>query len=311
MKTSTYGVLSTLLIVVVAISLGAGTAAPSAKAATPEATAALGDPGRQWIVVHELDVNHATTVAGFIDENFGITAGYAGETHYTTDGGQSWPKATNASMCRFGLDLVSKDLLWTVGNGGNVRVSTDQGQTWQAVTNLVQPSSYISFVDRQNGWAGYTGQVWGTSDGGQTWTEITIPKAAKDIVATLDLRTVNNGYLFTYTGLLYTTADGGKTWTSQKIDLGDRNFDLDVIPALRFVDAQNGAVVLKIKDGGLIALKTADGGQTWQEEAVPVSGMEQGVIYLSHDGAMLTVTLAAVGAPKAKVFVVGYQKKAS
>ena len=59
--------------------------------------------------------------------------------------------------------------------------------------------------------------------------------------------------------------------------------------AMRFIDADHGVVVLDLAGGGerkIIALRTADGGQAWEEESVPT---ELGIPYLTHDGQFLTV----------------------
>ena len=58
---------------------------------------------------------------------------------------------------------------------------------------------------------------------------------------------------------------------------------------MRFFDADHGLVVLNIlgkEKTGMWALRTADGGKTWEEEELPV---ESGMPYLSRDGAFLAV----------------------
>jgi photosystem II stability/assembly factor-like uncharacterized protein len=58
---------------------------------------------------------------------------------------------------------------------------------------------------------------------------------------------------------------------------------------MRFLDANHGIVVLSLAGGGeskIVALRTTDGGQTWEEEAVPA---EIGKPYLTNDGMLLTV----------------------
>ena len=116
----------------------AGNAVPQSTDSPPEEVAntdaAPAEPTGSWEVVFETEpLPHKATAIGFLNENFGITAGYAGEVHYTVDGGISWPLAANSSMCRFGLDILDDKVAWTIGNGGNVRLSKDGGRTWQAV----------------------------------------------------------------------------------------------------------------------------------------------------------------------------------
>jgi photosystem II stability/assembly factor-like uncharacterized protein len=261
-------------------------AAPVADTPAPAASA-----GTWQVVIQDMNVKHATTVAGFLNDKFGLTAGYAGETHYTTDGGQTWPQAKNQSMCRYGLDIVDQKLAWTAGNGGNVRVSTDGGQNWQAVSNLKDSgiSQFISFIDAKIGWVANQTTLWTTQDGGQNWTEIKLPEGAKKLVE-IALRAANDGYLLDEAGVLYITQDGGQKWTSQPLELKDGVMSLPHIAAVRFFDAEHGLIVASLAGGGknkVVALRTADGGKTWTEEEVPAQIGSS--FYLTHDGSTLTV----------------------
>jgi len=271
------------------------TAVPAAPPATAAPAPAAAEDTNPWKVVQQVKVKHATTVAAFLNDTFGITAGYAGEVHYTADGGQTWPKAKNASMCRFGVDIVNQTLAWHVGNGGNVRVSTDGGQNWQAAANLSSSgiSQFISFVDAKTGWAANQTKLWATADGAQKWTEVALPKGAKNLVEIV-LRTANDGYLLDEAGVLYVTQNGGQHWSSQMLELKDGAMALVKLPhgaAMRFFDADHGLIIASLAGGGnseLVALRTADGGKTWQKEDMAVPA-KIGSLYLTHDGTTLTI----------------------
>ncbi len=313
-----------LMVSLVLLSLIAS--AGCAPAATPPpATATLAPASEEpapaaakdtslWKMVQQMKVKHATTVAAFLDDAVGITAGYAGEVHYTADGGQTWPRAQNASMCRFGVDIVSQNLAWHVGNGGNVRVSIDGGQKWAAVANLGSSgiSQFISFVDAKTGWAANQTTLWVTADGGQKWTAVALPEGAKKLVE-IALRTASDGYLLDETGALYITHDGGQQWSSQALELKDGALALIKVPhgaAMRFFDADHGLIIASLAGGGsskLVALRTADGGKTWQKEDMPEPA-PIGSLYLTHDGTTLTIfdatnqvtVLRYAGAPLAR-----------
>jgi photosystem II stability/assembly factor-like uncharacterized protein len=294
-------------------------AAPPPATATPapvsEAPApAAAEDTSPWKVIQQMKVKHATTVAAFLDDTLGITAGYAGEVHYTADGGQTWPRAENASMCRFGVDIVNQNQAWHVGNGGNVRVSTDGGQKWTAVANLSSGgiSQFISFVDAKTGWAANRTTLWATADGGQKWTAVALPEGAKKLVE-IALRTASDGYLLDEAGVLYITQDGGQHWSSQALELKDGAMALIKEPhgaALRFFDADHGVIIASLAGGGsskLVALRTADGGKTWQKEDISVPALIAS-LYLTHDGTTLTIfdatnqltVLRYTGAPLAR-----------
>jgi photosystem II stability/assembly factor-like uncharacterized protein len=260
-----------------------------------------------WKLVQTAPYSHPVYYAGFLNDSFGITVGYAGEVHYTLDGGQTWPDAENHSMCRFGLDIVDEQVAWHCGNGGDVRLSLDGGQTWSEVAgygpNVPNHCRYLSFLDEKTGWAATNKTLGMTTDGAQTWTNLTLPEDVKAIM-TVSLRTPTDGYLLDNSGTLYVTSDGGQTWSSQKLDiLNDAYLKVSNAPSMSivFTDAQHGMLVFlkgNMDDGVYTwSAYTEDGGQTWQLEEVPFG---RGIpnVYLAHDGR----TLTAVGIKDIRVY---------
>ncbi|MFN2297993.1 MAG: WD40/YVTN/BNR-like repeat-containing protein [Anaerolineales bacterium] len=268
-------------------------AADAAAVPTPEPQlpAATATQAADWKVVLRTERVGAESplVAGFVDEQHGIVAGVNGEIHYTLDGGASWPDAQNTSACRFGLDIVDGQLAWTVGNNGQVRVSKDGGETWLPVADVPGRSNMAAFVDDTTGWVAGVTKLSATDDGGLTWTGLALPEAMGKIAA-IGLLPGGRGYLVDSKGILYATADGGETWTGITLGLEKDIFVGDSLPlaALRFTDPENGVVIVSLEYSGgtLIALRTADGGETWTEESLPV---KLGALFLTHDGALLTV----------------------
>jgi len=274
---------------------------------TPEPTPA---PDPEWTVVNDLMVEHPSNIEGFLDENLGITAGYAGEVHYTVDGGRTWPRAENESMCRFCIDIMDENTAWTGGNGGNVRLTKDGGKTWTAVSdiNLGSVHTHICFVDDSTGWVCNISGFASTSDGGATWTEMVKPEGAGDIAA-INLRTASDGYLLTRDGLLFITNDGGQTWSEK--DLGFEDLKLtdgknktgylyknSVSNAeIRFADENTGFVVVTgiVPGEGakVFYLKTADGGDTWTvSDLQPIAGINPNSIFITKDGQWMTLSSA-------------------
>jgi photosystem II stability/assembly factor-like uncharacterized protein len=251
-----------------------------------------------WQIVGTTSYRHAVQYGGFLNPSHGLTVGYAGEVHYTTDGGAKWPTSVNHSMCRFGLEIVDDQVAWHCGNGGHVRRSTDGGKTWEAVTNFGanEPNHcrYLSFLDENIGWAAAPAQLAATRDGGQTWQEITLPDGILMIVA-IDLRTPQDGYLLGSSGKLYVTGDGGQSWTVQEPEFMQDAF-VGKMPSplavMRFIDDKHGLVVLPRgnADEGVYVWSayTEDGGATWQQDQVL---LEKGIpfLYLARDGSTLTV----------------------
>jgi photosystem II stability/assembly factor-like uncharacterized protein len=276
-------------------------ATPTAVPAESSATLAT-----DWSVVVDNQITHPSNIAGFPNDKFGITVGPSGEIHYTDDGGKTWPRAKNNSLCRFSLDIVDENLIWCGGNGGNVRVSKDGGKTWSAVTDIVLGGmhSNIDFVDDTTGWIASALKLAATTDGGKTWTELTLPEKTKGIAAVC-LRTPKDGYLLYNNGLFFTTKDGGATWSKQ--DLGFDQYEItdsknqpglyksNMAPAdISFTDENNGTIVftgaMPGKGGKTWCLTTTDGGKTWTSELfAPIDGFLAARVFLSGDGKYLTL----------------------
>lgn len=154
------------------------------------------------------------------------------------------PKAQTSAMlavARAGQRLVAG------GERGVVLLSDDQGSSWrQAPTPARASLTAVQFVDAQHGWAlGHLGVILRTQDGGATWTKQMdgfqliklFEQAAQHLGDDKAAQAAED-----YVQLL---SDDGpdKPW------LG-----------LHFTDAQNGIVVGAYN----LALRTRDGGATWQ-----------------------------------------------
>jgi photosystem II stability/assembly factor-like uncharacterized protein len=245
-----------------------------------------------WEVSKTLDISHKNNIGGFYNDNFGITVGYSGEIHYTNDGGATWPRSTNTSMCRFGLDIVSEKIAWCCGNGGHIRKSLDGGQNWVAVKDfggsLPNQCRYISFLDDKKGWVASPKLLGATIDGGETWTEITLPSGIGKILS-MNLLNEKIGFLVDSNSKLYTTIDGGATWETKDVkttDMSTMVWDTNTT-LLKFTDDKNGTFFYGNNDVKIKCIKTTDGGATWNEELLP--DVKRGALYLSHDGKILSI----------------------
>jgi photosystem II stability/assembly factor-like uncharacterized protein len=179
----------------------------------------------------------------------------------------------------------------------NLSVSTDGGKTWKTIPDKRGGFGCIlAFADTKTGWIGFGNKFQMTTDGGATWKDLALPKDVSKVAA-ISLRTATDGYLLDDAGVLYVTQDGGKTWSSKSLGLDNPDIMgfvsggfVNEIPqaAVRFIDADNGLVVLGLSGKtSMIALQTADGGKTWQEESLPVKLF--GAPYISRDGKFVTV----------------------
>ena len=247
-----------------------------------------------WQIVLQKEIEQPMRVAAFLDESFGLTGGSAdvGRANVTADGGQTWTLAESSAGCLFALDVVDSQVVWQCSLGP-VGVSTDGGQTWRAVTDYGN-CRQLSFLDAQTGWIATPFELGMTTDGGQAWVEVPLPEGVENIAA-ISLRTPTDGYLLDSIGILHVTQDGGQNWSSRTLglDLEGRPIpDRETASAsVRFFDADRGLVVVHLTGGlssEIVALRTADGGRTWEQEEVISSSLFI-ALYLSHDGSVLTV----------------------
>lgn len=268
---------------------------PTATAVLPEASS------EKWTVIKEVIIDHLPGFAYFANSEFGITAcnrsASVPKPHYTNDGGQTWVETgyTNIS-CPFGVDIVDSDSIWTCNDLNQFFIS-DGFQSWQEIARPAgEGCRLLSFVDNENGWAVATTlkNLWATSDNGESWEEISLPDEIETI-ASISVRTPQDGYLLDFDQMLWETHDGGQTWSAQTLAFDNSKLAFMKMglssAAIRFTDADSGVVILNTAGGGnsaLLALHTEDGGLTWDEYVIPA---ELGSVYLSHDGKYLTVNV--------------------
>jgi photosystem II stability/assembly factor-like uncharacterized protein len=236
--------------------------------------------------------------AGFLDEQHVATGGVVGQMGYSSDGAQTWLETDANSDCRYGMDIVSPDLIWTCGGMTHVRRSVDGGKTWQALTAFGDPRTIrtpchsASFLDENIGWLANSDIFGTTTDGGVTWSMRELPASAGRI-ATIDTYKPGEGYLLDQNGALFFTQDDGQSWSEHgRIEMGMTEYPKTAyqLAAMRFADAQHGLIVVSSSPYGtndpVIAFHTSDGGQTWTSEQIPVLA---GPVYLARQGGYLTV----------------------
>jgi photosystem II stability/assembly factor-like uncharacterized protein len=241
-------------------------------------------------------------VAEFLDAKkgfaFGNLAGFqAGATMHTADAGETWQSAEmdlpgRTQFCDIhGVDVVDGNLIWAGTDTASVYVSADGGKTWKRVADpgpADRTFTYVSFLDAERGWVGYSAEVFSTLDGGTTWGKLTLPDGVTQVAA-IDRTSADEGFLLDGAGLLHRTADGGKTWTAQDPMLGKNVLINAELPntAMRFPDSRHGVIVTGLTDDGgkVHLLRTSDGGRTWEHSLLPIP---LGGFRISNDATILT-----------------------
>ena len=258
-------------------------------------------PSGSWQVIGVYNENHSIMTAGFLDEQVVATGGVIGQMAYSSDGAKTWLKTDSMADCRYGMDIVSPQVIWTCGGATNVRKSVDGGQSWSVQAAFGDPHTIrgpchsASFLDENSGWLANSQLFGTTTNGGASWNMRSVPETAQKI-ATIDTYLPSEGYLLDQQGGLFFTRDDGQHWRAAgQLPLGDLRMSMSAyqLAAMRFSNAEDGLIVVSPGDyghkGQVLAFHTSDAGKTWTSEIVPVSA---GSVYLSRQGGFLTVITA-------------------
>jgi len=132
--------------------------------------------------------------------------------------------------------------------------SSEQGQFHRFWPDNLYAVEFVS--DKVGFIAGYSGSVFKTEDGGETWGAIYI--GVNELIRHMSFVDTNNGWAVGHRGSILHTADGGLTWEVQTQDKGTYLRDI------AFADTNNGWVV----GHGSVIWHTSDGGKTWKKQTL-------------------------------------------
>jgi photosystem II stability/assembly factor-like uncharacterized protein len=114
----------------------------------------------------------------------------------TADGGETWTELSKAPTEVPSIEFMSPSYGWLSTRDG-LFSTTDGGETFQQINETDLPddaNARVQFIDADHGWA-VVGEkldfsLWGTSDGGHTWSKLEMPCQALRLGASLvDART--------------------------------------------------------------------------------------------------------------------------
>lgn len=210
----------------------------------------------------------------------------------TASAGQNWQDIT--PVMETGATLRSAHFVdaqhgWVITGGApdtenfsvlQVGRTSDGGQTWEFAPlnfnpvdgNSTQSQAYLSFVDEHTGWIAIKlassinfsyGALFGTQDGGQTWTELSLPIGEPVHFIDADTGWVAGG---AQGNELYVTHDGGRTWQARNIPVERGKDSFYQLSQPGFIDQQNGLIAVTFLDAAfpyMAFYATQDGGETW------------------------------------------------
>jgi len=213
----------------------------------------------------------------FLDAQRGFVLAYNGTLRRTDDGGRSWQDQVlpGNPFYAMGLTFSSPQTGW-VSAGGRLYRSTDSGASWQALAlpDAISEVRSIQFLDDRRGWLigmhcsgegviSCDSTLYGTLDGGQTWTPRIGGAQMDPMWAFAD---ENVGIHLAWDDVIYRTADGGRSWAP----VASRpDGPYSGAHAIYFQDALRGWILPRNRPGRLV--RTVDGGLTWTEVPIPLA----------------------------------------
>ena len=122
----------------------------------------------------------------------------------------------------------------------------------------------LSAVSEQVAWAsGSAGTVIRTTDGGETWEDVSVPGTDTLQFRDIEAFDVNTAIILSagLPAVIYKTTDGGQNWEQKYFTMKEGTF----YDAMDFWDENNGIAFGDAVDGRLLILRTSDSGETWNE----------------------------------------------
>jgi len=201
----------------------------------------------------------------------------------TTDGGKSWTTVWTAPADSIGitqLDFVNEQTGWAVekkSNGYSLVKSIDGGRSWTQQLAGTDAISSIQFFDTNTGYIRQGDMLLKTSDGGDTWADITPPTNNSPYgeyayglgTPYFFFLNASEGWAtgnLSGTAVVYYTADGGTNWTKLWSVTADQDdFISGGAIAINFYNESDGWLLLSSSDivGGLL-YHTTDGGKSFR-----------------------------------------------
>lgn len=140
---------------------------------------------------------------------------------------------------------------WIADDAGNLWHTTNAGQSWSPIS-AEKIFLKLDFTDEHFGYGITTDAAYKTVDGGNTWTALNLPGNVGSAICFLD----NNTGIVSGKEVIYNTTDGGATW--QTASTGGVSF-VDYY----FLNASTGIAAAFDEDSYQCIWKTTDGGQNW------------------------------------------------
>ncbi len=202
------------------------------------------DGGYTWKLVRS-GTTKALYSMSFPDATHGWIVGQEGVVLHTADGGSTWARQdTGANVYLFSVQFLDDNEGWAVGDKSTYAHTTDGGEHWAVGKIGTENDQHLSadeqvlaqepvlyavrFVDPKVGWVtGEFGNIFHTTNGGQTWKTQQESLMGNGIYDSLDIPTffgaafvnASNGVAAGLETKVARTTDGGAKWAFDDLDV--------------------------------------------------------------------------------------------
>ncbi len=226
------------------------------------------DNGTSWQQISTGFYTSFNTVT-IIDTNT-IILSSANSLVKTIDGGASWSSSIISNVTVVKTAFTSSLVGHAVCANGKIQKTIDGGLNWyNTYTTNIFPSSFLTvhFINQNVGFASREhNTIFKTSNGGETWTEI-----SNSFQAIYDFHFLNenNGFATGDHGATYKTTNGGATWSQIFFQNG-----YIYNTAMYGIFFQDNNIGFATGARGRI-IKTIDGGNTWTQNSPTYDDFQQ------------------------------------
>jgi photosystem II stability/assembly factor-like uncharacterized protein len=210
----------------------------------------------------------------FTSASEGWAVGAGGTVVHTSDAGVTWAVVpANASEVLNDVWFATPDTGWVVGKGGLVLRTFDHGASWQRQTPTTFDLNSVSFSGTMDGWAvGSAGVILGTHDRGLSWY-IVQPAITGQPLNAVWRRSASAGWAAGQAGVTPRNVANADS-SAWELDNAGASY---VLQGLCYATDLIGFAV-GTNGGNAAALRTDDGGVSWQAET-PATGFGMKDVY--------------------------------
>ena len=216
----------------------------------------------QWVPQNSGYPNQPFFDCYFLDAQNGWVVG--GARLKTTDGGETWVDKSPihpGDWWAFSVFFFNKSIGFLSGNG-KIYKTTNGGNSWYVVHQTLLYGHNIrsfDFIDSLKGWgAGGYGDgnyLAYTSNGGENWTEISVP--TDYLLKSIDFNDSLTGFAVGDNGIVIKTTNGGNTWL--QINIGGPYWWFTKV---QFISESTGWILGWVGSESAV-FRTTDGGNSW------------------------------------------------